>query len=181
MIGRKRGVVSYHPHKAKVIAAVNDCIARAQQVFGFDIPAKDIPVVFFNTGRAAGWARCLPNGGFNIEFNTRIMDADIDHIINETVPHEVAHIVCLHLFYRNVSRSPHGRVWKGVAVKLGCKGQRTHDVVIAPSRTVRRVTYVATCGTVVQVTMNMHHKIQRGQTQILRSTGGKITASNYKG
>lgn len=170
---RKRGVVEQSfPRKAEFIQHVQDCLAKARSLFtGFDLENYEIPIVFKRNGCAAGTARCR-GGVYNLEFSIEAIGLDWDQMVNETIPHEVAHIVD-HVLNR---RFDHGIIWAMYCRKLGGNPSRTHNMAVTKARKVSKVKYTATCGTVLWLTVAMHNKVQRGQVRVLRSTGGKIVA-----
>jgi len=176
-IFRKRGIDNSHfEGKGIFKAEVVRVWALAQKLYpDFTLSLRDVPVVFFNTGRAAGQAQGSRYMGYNLGFNTRAIKADWDHCFYNTIPHEIAHIVDMHM---NMGRG-HSAQWKRISKSLGCTGARCHSIALEPSRKVSKVIYRASCGTEVTLTMNMHNKIQRGQVRILRATKGRITAQGF--
>ena len=149
---------------------VTECIALAEKHFGITMPKVDIR--FDLKGRAAGMA-CYRGDYFYLRFNVNHMamgGQTWDHLLNDTVPHEVAHTVCQAFpkFGRN-----HDQGWKRVCVILGGNGRRTYNEDDAPEAVAaqRPYVYITTHGHEVRVTKVMHAKIQRGANYTARGKG----------
>ena len=171
---RKRGAVDSFPRKAEFIQHVKACFAKARTSFsGFTIPDSEIPILFVANGRAAGrvrWKTQLGRTTYNIEFNIDAINKDWDEMVNETIPHEVAHIVD-HV-YRG--KTNHDRFWAMFCHTLGGNANRTHSIPVEKARKTMKYRYVASCGTEVWLTTQMHNKVQIGQLRRLSRTGGLI-------
>lgn len=181
---RKRGVDN-SPFYAKGIftTGVNDALVKAGTLFKeFDMDISKVLLVYVNQGRAAGRCRMTTDGrsqNWNLEFNTVAIGMDWDHMFYETIPHEVAHLVTNYIFGVGAV-SVHGREWKRIVRKMGGDGGRCHSIPIPKSRDVKKMTYIATCGTRVEVTIQVHRKIQCGQVRMLTSTKGKLHAGGWQ-
>jgi predicted SprT family Zn-dependent metalloprotease len=153
---------------------VQECIKAAEAKFGITMPNVDIR--FDLTGRAAGMAG-FHYGKFYLRFNTKHMalgGQTWDHLLNDTVPHEVAHTVCQAFpkFGRN-----HDAGWKRVCIALGGNGQRCYSEADAPEAVAaqRPYVYITTTGHECRVTKVIHTKIQRGTTYTMKGGKGKLT------
>lgn len=163
----------------EVQAKVAQLIARAEQLYKIKLPA--VPIRFDLTGRAAGIAGCMrnrwtgENSGFFLRFNIAHMRSDTDwpHIINDTVPHEVAHTVCQ--AFPHLGKN-HDAGWKRVCVALGGNGSRTYSAADAPEAAARRApfVYITTSGARCPVTPIIHRKIQGGKVYIAKQ-GGQLS------
>lgn len=151
----------------------DEVLALAQKLYGVDIK----PEVSFNLrGRVAGWASCKwcarTNGKlYRLRFNCDLIQGDKHYqdILDETVPHEVAHLVC---YARPELGRKHNDGWRRVCLALGGNGKTRHDYEVTPAG--GGITYRATCGTLITVSKVIHTKIQRGQTRILKKTRGRL-------
>lgn len=158
--------------KAQVIAKVKLLTEKAEKMF--DIKLPQLAIQFDLRGRAAGMAcreHCAGEYYYSVRFNVDMLTNDAwDHVYNNTVPHELAHIVCM--AYPKFGRN-HDSGWKRVCAMLGGNAQRCHSeqVTYAKGKT---YAYKATCGTVVNMSQVRHNKIQKGASFTLRSTGGKL-------
>ena len=132
--------------------------ALAKQKYGYDLPPT---LLEFNIkGRMAGQAKRTKDGLYVVRLNQyMLMNDSFDHILNETVPHEIAHIVCMHnpVYGRN-----HNKGWKEVAKSLGCSGKRCHneDVSFATRRKRSKFLYTDSSGRNVIVGDVKHKRIQ---------------------
>ena len=158
----------------EVKAKVAQCIAKAQALYGITMP--QVTIRFDLKGRAAGIAGYKGfDRSFYLRFNTQMMTSptDWDHLINDTVPHEVAHTVCQAFpkFGRN-----HNTGWKRVCVALGGNGRRCYDAFDAPEAVARMrpIVYTTTSGHSLNVSKAIHAKIQMGAVYTAKA-GGKLT------
>jgi SprT protein len=149
---------------------VNECIRRAEDKFGIKMPPVDVR--FDLTGRAAGMA-CMRAGHFYLRFNIhhiRLGGQTWEHLLNDTVPHELAHTVCQAFpqFGRN-----HDAGWKRVCLALGGNGRRCYSEDDAPEAiaAARPYVYITTDGAEVRVTKVLHSKIQKGAAYSVRGKG----------
>lgn len=157
-----------------VRAKVNELIGQANEQFGIELPPIDVR--FDLRGRAAGMAGRKGNVYF-MRFNRDMLtNSGWDHLINDTVPHELAHIVC---FFKPSLGRNHDAGWKSVCRRLGGTGERCHseEVVYAKGRTYR---YKTTQGHVISVSERIHKKIQLGHTYTVRRKGGLNRECEYE-
>ena len=153
----------------EITRKVEELKVRARELFGVDL--SRVQVRFDLKGRAAGMAG-VRGGAMYLRFNTQMMVNEAwNHIINDTVPHEVAHLVC---FANPQLGRNHDTGWKRVCRMLGGNGERCHKeaVVYAKGNT---YAYVSTAGKQINVSEKMHKNILRGATYTLRNGGGKIS------
>ena len=156
-------------------ARVQQCIALAEAKFGIQMPKVDVR--FDLTGRAAGVAG-MRYGSFYLRFNRNHMRLGGQtwlHLLNDTVPHEVAHTVCQAFpqFGRN-----HDAGWRRVCVALGGNGSTRYSEQDAPEAVAqqRPWVYITTTGHQGRITKVIHTKIQRGASYSIR--GGKGSVNN---
>lgn len=162
----------------QVKAKVAECIKKAEKSYGVKMPKVDVR--FDLTGRAAGMAG-MRNGNFYLRFNVnhmRIGGQTWEHLLNDTVPHEVAHTVCQAFpkFGRN-----HDAGWKRVCIALGGNGRRCYDEADAPEAVaaMRPYVYITTKGHEVRVSKVMHTKIQKGASYTARGKGSLNRECQY--
>lgn len=153
-----------------VKAKVQQCINIANQRFGITMP--DVQIRFDLKGRAAGIAG-FRGKHYYLRFNVHHMQLGgqtWEHLLNDTVPHEVAHTVCqvFPQFGRN-----HDAGWKRVCLALGGNGRRCYSEEDAPEAVaqMRPYAYTTSIGTVVNVTPRMHAKIQSGSSYTCKRGG----------
>lgn len=151
-----------------VVSRVNAVISLAEHKFNINMPTVDIR--FDLKGRAAGIAG-YKGYRFYLRFNVdMMMNTSWDHIFDDTIPHEVAHLVC----YVNPSLGRnHDYGWKRVCVALGGNGKRCHseEVVYAKGQT---YTYISELGKSINVSELIHKRIQSGRSYRYK-TGGIVS------
>lgn len=155
---------------------VAECIAIAERKFNIKMP--QVQVRFDLSGRAAGMAG-YRGTSFYLRFNVKHMalgGQSWEHLLNDTVPHEVAHTVCQSnpQFGRN-----HDAGWKRVCIALGGNGRRCYSEEDAPEAiaAMRPYVYVTTNGHEVRVTKVVHSKIQRGSSYSFKGGKGSVNRS----
>jgi predicted SprT family Zn-dependent metalloprotease len=151
-----------------------EVLEKAELLYGVKIDPK---ITFNLKGRVAGWAGCKfcritrQARDFTLRFNSDIIQGKhFDDMMELTIPHEVAHLVC---YARPDLGSKHNPGWKRVCMALGGNGSRTHSYETAPGRG-NGFTYRASCGTEITVSSIIHRKIQAGQGRVLKKTRGKV-------
>lgn len=159
--------------RAARMKAVEDKIAEvkalAKQKYGIDL--SDLIVRYDLKGRTAGWAIGLRT----IRLNTTAIFGDEAHfrdMINDTIGHEVAHILC----HRNPSLGDnHNAGWAAVCRALGGTGKRTHDMTTIEFARGRTYIYTSTAGKEYGVSERRHKGIQMGGTcRFRKSSWGYI-------
>tara|TARA_R110000851_G_scaffold218427_4_gene371351 strand:+ start:1071 stop:1646 length:576 start_codon:yes stop_codon:yes gene_type:complete len=183
-IFRKRGLDnSNFKGRTAAVNRVKEVMQLARDSFPrFTLANSDLPIVFFKTGSSAGHVKYTSLGWgkqvFNLELNTVGFESDFDQMMDDTIPHEIAHVVEAFIH----GESSHGPRWNRIAKQLGCSGERCHEMDMSKATRKRnRAIYIATCGTTVKVTMNRHNKIQKGDTSIVKATRGRLTANEFTG
>lgn len=188
-IFRQRGIDrSQFPRKGEFTMLVKDKIREALAKFPMlTMVEDDVTIVYIKTGGSAGHCQARKVNGrthYNLEFNTHAIAQDWDDMVNDTIAHEVAHMIDYAIHGK---MHGHSRVWKRIAWSIGCTGNRCHTLDMSAVKRKRkkldRFIYEATCGTEVQLTKIRHNRLQSGQVSsysVIR-TGGKIDASGYRG
>lgn len=152
--------------KRKCEDKVLETYMLAQRVFGrtFDICKLEFTV---GGKRVGGYAQPT-NNLINLNPHFFQFKNNIDHIINVTIPHEIAHLLD-NIMYPSKTKRHHGPTWKYIMVKLGLKPDRCHDMEgtkeYKPSGPRPRpyVYECPSCKRVFHLTSNLHTKILRGQ------------------
>ena len=140
----------------QVRAKIAELTLQANRLYGITLPAIDIR--FDLRGRCAGQAGWRGTNYF-MRFNTDMMvNAAWDHLINDTVPHELAHVVC---FFAPRLGKNHNPGWARVCRQLGGSGQRCHkeEVTYANGKTFY---YTSSTGQTITLSIQRHRKIQQG-------------------
>lgn len=136
------------------------CIEAAEEKYG-KLPR--IRIRFDLKGRAAGQAYYKRVRGvveYGVRFNVAAMNIDWDHMVKETIPHEIAHIVAY--AKPELGAKGHNAGWKRIAWSLGCKGERCHTMPLPPARASSRQRYFYRTdrGTELLVGPKHHARIQ---------------------
>jgi predicted SprT family Zn-dependent metalloprotease len=152
--------------KQEILRKLDALRIQAKALWGVYLPV--IQVKFDLKGGVAGWA-CV-RGGYTLRFNTDMMlNEGWDHIINDTVPHELAHLIGYHMgFGLN-----HQADWKRICIALGGSGKRCHNekIVFAKGATFE---YTTITGKVIPISQTRHKRIQERGTVYLWNDGSKI-------
>lgn len=151
--------------KQEVLAKVQQLTLKAEQLYNITLPKIDVR--FDLRGRVAGWAGQRGFNHYFMRFNVDMMvNKSWDHLLNDTVPHELAHIIC---FFRRTDRG-HGWAWKITCRALGGSGQRCHNEEVEYAKGTTYY-YVTTQGHTVSVSQIIHRRIQKGSNYTYRGKG----------
>lgn len=167
--------------KALIRNRVQECITLAEQKFCIIMPEVDVR--FDLRGKAAGVAGWRGHE-YYLRFNNKHMalgGKTWDHIINDVVPHEVAHTVCQS--NPHLGRN-HNNGWKTVCLALGGNGKRCYSTEDAPEAVAAAepYVYITTKGFEVRFSKRLHNKIQKGAAYRIRGGKGEVNvecAYNY--
>lgn len=133
-----------------------------------------INILFNIKGTVAGQA-ARRAGEYIIRFNGAMIEGNgFEHIFNDTVPHELSHIVC----YANphIGKN-HNRGWKKLCIALGGTGKCTHDEEILFARG-KTYLYYSSTNREIRISSMTHNKIQNGKKYNCR--GGGVLNSDCK-
>tara|TARA_B100000959_G_C14744595_1_gene526531 strand:+ start:102 stop:629 length:528 start_codon:yes stop_codon:yes gene_type:complete len=155
---------------AKKLAELN---VRSEALFGVRIE----PVISFDLkGQAAGQANYREN---KIRFNRQLLEKYAGEFVDQTVPHEFAHLVAYQKFGRRIR--PHGAEWKRVMEAFGVDPARTHSFDVAPTRRLKRFHYRCHCpGSDYQLSSIRHNRVQRGGIYLCRKCGCALFSATPK-
>lgn len=155
--------------KQEVLDKVKLLTERANQLYNITLPP--VKVLFDLRGRAAGIAG-RDWRGYYMRFNIDMMtNAGWDHLIKDTVPHELAHIVC---FYEPRLGRNHDYGWARVCQQLGGNGERTHKELVTYANG-KTFYYTSSTGQVVALSIQRHRKVQRGEIYRFRDGKGIVS------
>lgn len=146
---------------------------KAENLWGDEFKngtAPDFRIDFSLRGNRAGTAQYSRSGNHELRFNRKILMENSDEFIEDTVPHEFAHLITYALYgtdrdykgHRKVK--PHGTQWQRVMRLLGYKPTRCHNFDVKPARKVaRKYEYSCSCQ-VHKLTAIRHNKIKSGRS-----------------
>jgi predicted SprT family Zn-dependent metalloprotease len=153
----------------QIIDKCKTVFAKAKELYGLDM--SQVGIHFDLKGRAAGMA-CRRGNQYFMRFNRDMLTREaFDHIINDTVPHEIAHCVC---FMNRALGSNHDAGWARVCRALGGTGDRTHseEVVYGKGHTYE---YTTDRGHKVRMGDRHHATVQRGIPLRYKNNKGTVT------
>lgn len=148
---------------------VNECLQKAAKQFNMPNILKTT-VSYFPKGRCAGQAKSSC-GEYEVRFNEFNIENDWDEMVNETIPHEVAHIVC---FERPSLGYNHNPGWKRVCLLLGGDASRTHNMQVALTKHVERKRFnYRDMNGFVHTIGPKHHKLIQQRGSVMFSVRGQ--------
>jgi len=155
----------------QIKARCGEMVEKIRALYGMDL--SQVRISFDLRGRSAGKAGGrgyrLPGSSYYVKFNRDMLTREaFEHVINATVPHEYAHVVC---FMDPSKGKNHDYGWARVCRALGGSGARTHneEVVYGKGLTYE---YTTDRGHKVRLSEKRHRYIQ---------TGGRLTYKHGKG
>lgn len=151
----------------RVTARKNECIKIAEKHFGRTFP--HLAVKYTLRGRTAGRAHLM--SGF-ININSVLLVENVDEMINDTVGHEVAHMIDYWVngvnFYwkgRRRCQDQHGENWKSIMRLLGQDPSRCHNMDTSNAVVRKSTKHIWQCGCSEHVEMELgpkrHTKMER--------------------
>jgi SprT protein len=155
-----------------------ECEAKVKQSVSiieknFNVKMITPKVSFQLRGTCAGKA-CHSNN--TIKVNPILLKENYEEMINQTIPHEVAHLATRVIYRRRVK--PHGHEWREVMYSLGLEPTRCHQYDVSNARVCRRKRkkYKVTCSCQTHlVTSTIINRMREGATYSCRSCGGNIS------
>ena len=159
----------------QVKAKINECLQRGNKLYKAKATIDSIVVTnsIKNKYGLAGWN---PKEGWVIRISRDTAERFPDFIMDEIVPHEVAHIICmwLHLNKKPFGDDGHGDNWAKVAQALGSTGE------VGQHPPENQFHYKTSGDTMVKLSPEQHHQVQN-QYKVLRTADGhRITAAGYQ-
>ena len=145
----------------QVIAAVGVLLERARAHWPRTPELSRLNFRFPAAGEAVGKVFFRPDGAITFQVTKEAMSRWPQETLADTLPHEVAHLVCRAQFPR---APPHGEHWKLICQTLGSSGERTHRHPTTPARRRRRYLYQTSCGKQFWLGPVRHRRAQTGTT-----------------
>lgn len=154
--------------------AVNKCkeiFELARVKYGVDL--SNVSIGFNLKGRVAGRAgwkgfKGVAEREYYMQFNLDLLQRESDDMLNDTIPHEIAHIVC---YMKPELGSDHDYGWTRVCISLGGSGNAKHNLKVVYGK-----------GTTYEYTTDMGNKVRlndRHHAHVL--SGGCLTYRNGLG
>lgn len=160
--------------QAQVRHATEAWIERARELTGASARRLPVPAVAFDLrGRAAGQAVFARRSReCRIRINAKLLASHPREMLDETVPHEVAHVVIYRLHGRRVR--PHGAEWKALMRAFGVAPEPCHTLPSEPARRLKQYRYRCACSEPVWLTSIRHNRARRGTVYLCRRCGEKL-------
>lgn len=181
---RAKSVVSKEL-RSRIEFVVLDCLDKAQKRFGIE-KVKAIPQIRYETkGRAAGLA-CWNHGKPYININPILLNENVEQMVTQTVPHEVAHIVVFEMYGDSALRTgwgkrrtvaPHGYEWQQVMRVFGLNPDRCHNMDVSSIKKLKKsyVEYVYKCSCKQHIVSSIVNKrITNGKNYRCRECGNRL-------
>lgn len=161
----------------QIIDKCNSVFAKAKELFphlNFD----NVKISFNLKGRAAGrasWRGHAPFTQYAMAFNSDMFGRDaFDHLLNNTVSHEIAHICC---FMDPRLGNNHNSGWARVCTLLGGNGARYHTESMVHGKGYT-YDYITDRGHTIRIGDKYHKDVQGGRKLTFRNGRGSITKSS---
>jgi SprT protein len=135
---------------------VRESLCIAERHFSKSFALDD--VLFDLGGKSAGQlVYSNMSASYKIRINRGLLHKDPNHVINQTIPHEVAHLVAFQVYGTKIS--PHGREWQSVMVDVfGLRPDRCHSIDTS-SVSPRPFVYTCSCPKLFRLSKRMHIKL----------------------
>lgn len=158
--------------KKQVRYKVMECLTLADEHFDFDEFSENVvnvEVLFnlrgdtvgvFQFGKRKRYGKVIEIFNYKLRFNLAYMRLDINEYLKNTVPHEVAHLVALHI---DMNSKPHGELWKEICITLGGNGKRLNNYFSVDTIYKDKVKCTG-CGLVLPVSKRMYNSIASGRS-----------------
>ncbi|BAU40013.1 Protein sprT [Ralstonia phage RSP15] len=141
--------------KQQIWEMVKAVCERGFEIYSIDL-MKMVKVKYYRNSTTAGTANYDTN---TLSFNLDIFEKNVEKFLN-IVSHEVAHLLCYHLFPD--AKQHHGPEWRRIHRALGGDGKTFHTLEGGRKRrknvVSRHVIDCDSCGKVYQVTNQFHKK-----------------------
>lgn len=165
-------------------AQVDRVISDTLIILSSKLGGKELamPEVLYDLkGRTAGWAqtKTVSEPPFDttrkihtIRLNIDLLYRNTESMLQQTVPHEVCHIVQHQLYTHSKA---HGYEWQSLMRLLGLTPDRCHQYDVELQRKHDRpYKYVCPCGNTFNLTRGMHSKIKMGSKRICNKCKGYL-------
>jgi len=162
-------------HKTQIRNKIKEVVEMAERKYGFAIPYDRMTIEWKNKGSSAASA-WHQYGRYGLRISMESATLDMDEMLNDTIPHEVAHLVCFH--NRSLGKN-HNNGWKSVCRGLGGTGARTHSQVLTKARYKSQYLYRTDSGVECKVGPKVHKSCRLGGTRRLKSTGESFGIDHF--
>lgn len=152
----------------KFIDKANEVVKQANEMFNLNM--RVTVKVDIRGNRIAGQVRRDFLGNLILRLNPKFCAEYEEETLNDTIPHEVAHLVCYAL---GLNKEGHGKRWQAISIKLGCNGKRCHNMKLSSSARY----FVKLDGVDVEMTKGQYTKAKKGVSQYKHKSGAIINSN----
>ncbi len=157
--------------RVEIERRVGDCLARLRQA-GIRIPP--VTLRFDLRGTAAGRAIVGGDRTPTIRLNPVLMAENGVAFLDQTIPHEVAHLG-VYYWLGHQPRRPHGPEWRRLMQLLGAEPARCHNFDVGNCRVRRLTTHRYTCACREhRLTSIRHNRARRGVCYHCQACGSAL-------
>lgn len=141
--------------KERINSKIITCLQLVEMRHGLKLP---VPFVDYNmVGKASGEALCPE---WVIRINSILLIENLEDMISDTVPHEVAHLA-VYAVYPRRTPMPHGDEWVQMMRLFGLEPHVCHNYDTTNSRVQRKSwAYTCACGGVWELGTRKHRRHQ---------------------
>ena len=158
-----------HPTTAELMDLRGRVQARTRALLG-ELASAKVEIRFDLRGKAAGQARIRAAGRYLIRYNLELLKRGGVDFLEQTVPHEVAHVLAYHRHGRDIR--PHGAEWKAIMRQLGAEPTRCHDYDVGGLGARQLHYFDYHCGCMLhRLSSIRHNKVAKGQRYLCRRCG----------
>lgn len=132
-------------------------------------------VKFFRKSKTAGYV--IPNQDNIVYLNIDLFKTNFAHFVNDTIPHEVAHLFACHLNKKlKIKEGVHGLTWKTIMKKVyNIEPKRCHDLDVSLVELPKsKFKYICLCKKHL-VGKKVHNNIQKGCVYNCRKCKSSLT------
>lgn len=146
--------------KEAIQAKVVECVKLGMSKL--NLTGRDIDLNFDKKGTTAGTASWYRDGSYSLDFNLELAMLNQQETLNQTVPHEVSHILDYWMHPGGMGSSHHGDNWKYImAFVYGLRPDRCHSMDVSSVKRVEPRIHklgCSSCGKNYWITTRQHNK-----------------------
>lgn len=167
-----------YEQKIEACNRIKHFVDMGNSVFNTDMDFDNIRVRFDKRGTTAGTALYINELDMELDFNVGLMVDNWDEFMNDTIPHEVAHLFKNHMYgtdRKGRMQSPHGYYWQQIMRRLGVDPSRCHsmDVSKVAMPKTKHIYKCSCCQEELVISQVRHNKMRRGGRVYFHSPCGK--------
>lgn len=159
--------------KGLITKRVNEVVELARSLYG-NLPHVNLSV--FNHAKHHAVATVCGDY-LMIQFSDESINKYFNDIINDIIPHEVAHLVAIY-FYKNKT---HNKQWKEICLALGGNGKAVTTNILTPKRLHRYHKYELDSEEIIWLSTMKHRQIQNGTLFRTEKTNELIKREHFTG